>query len=529
MLITKFPAETKVKDRGVDLKIKKVSDDLNNESTEGVLIVNKHWIIQNINPGIEGIFSYVKKEVRGESINLLFPEFQEDFRTNLNREKKQTNLITTTRHNIELTGLRKGGVELPLCLSINYFNAGNQSMAMILVSNANSGKQSENSLFNLNSELEQQIEESRKVVSDSQYLFKMIARNFPNGIISVLDRDFNYVYLTDDLQKEDLSRKLKDGNSFLHRIEPAKRFDIKRKLLAAFNGENSNFEVNIDEKVFMVNAVGLRVSGQDIKRILLVTQDITHLKNTEKDILNSLEKEKHLNEMKSQFVSMASHEFRSPLTAILNSTTILSKLIDIEGSEQGVQRQVDRIKSTINQLKNVLNDFLSVGRLDEGKLEMNISEVNILECTSKVLDEFRSSTKPGQQIEYHHKGRDMASLDCNMLKNIYHNLISNAIKYSSENDTIRIETMVEGDQLKLIVQDEGIGIPKKEQKNVFERFFRAENAANIKGIGLGLNIVKKYVETVNGNIKFFSIPNKGTTFIIDLPLVKSEVDLLNLN
>ncbi len=523
MLTTKSPIELDIKTGSLKVKIKKASNVFSDKSSEGIVIVNSFGIVQNVNPGLQEMFAYEKNELIGQNINLLIPDIDK-FYSNIEKREFESSVIDSQENCFKLNGRVKDNSKFSLDVSMNHFNVGGQKMTMILIKGVAEVKQPESKAFNANIGLEQQIGENGIIVSGSQYLIEMIAKNFPNGVISILDRDFNYVYLGGlDLKKSELSGELKDGNSFLNRIDPAKRFNIRKKLLGVFEGKNSSFEVAFDDKIYMVNAVGLKVLNRSIKQILIVTQNISHLKKTEEDILHSLEKEKQSNERKSQFVSMATHEFRTPLTTILNSTALLSKLIDIEGSEQGVQKQVNRIKSTINLLNNILNDYMSLGRIDDGKIEMKISNINLPEYTSEVLEELQGISKAGQKIEYQHKGSDMALIDSDMLKNIYHNLISNAIKYSAENDVIRIETSIENNQLKLIVQDSGIGIPREEQKNMFERFFRASNVKGIKGTGLGLSIVKRYVELVDGNIKFFSIPNKGTTFIVDIPLQNSKI------
>ncbi|MDH5382376.1 MAG: HAMP domain-containing histidine kinase, partial [Cyclobacteriaceae bacterium] len=245
--------------------------------------------------------------------------------------------------------------------------------------------------------------------------------------------------------------------------------------------------------------------------------DVSTLKKAEEDMRRSLEKERYLNELKTRFVSMASHEFRTPLTSIMNSVTLLSKYIDIEKNDGKSLNYIERIKTSIQHLNSILNDFLSLDKLEEGKLEINCSKFSVAQFFEEVIEEINSLIKKGQQIDYDHIGKEQVFIDKQMMFNIFNNLLSNAIKYSPENSLIKVETSVIKDNLTVAVTDYGIGIPENEQKHIFERFFRAKNTVNIQGTGLGLNIVKKYVDIVGGKIDFISTPSVKTTFIVTIP------------
>ena len=161
--------------------------------------------------------------------------------------------------------------------------------------------------------------------------------------------------------------------------------------------------------------------------------------------------------------------------------------------------------------------MLSLSKLEEGNISASPELFNISEYTQSVLQELNPVLKPGQNIQYHHVGLVEVYLDLKFLKNILFNLGSNAIKFSPENKPIDIITKVGKDTIEISVQDYGIGIPEEEQGHLFQRFFRAHNVTNIQGTGLGLNIVSRYVELMNGNITFQSKPDEGTLFLIKLP------------
>ena len=231
----------------------------------------------------------------------------------------------------------------------------------------------------------------------------------------------------------------------------------------------------------------------------------------------SLMKEKELNELKSRFVSMASHEFRTPLSTILSSIEL------VEAYEKNEQipkraRHILRIKKSVNTLTEILKDFLSLSRLEEGNIKAKPVEFDFFVFCEETLEEIRAILKKGQQIKHHHEGSTATVyLDPKMLKNILINLLSNAIKYSSENTVITCNTSFDGQQLKIAITDQGKGIPIEDQPHLFDRFFRARNVENIQGTGLGLNIVKRYLDLMKGKIHFESELGKGTTFRVSIP------------
>lgn len=236
----------------------------------------------------------------------------------------------------------------------------------------------------------------------------------------------------------------------------------------------------------------------------------------------ALEKEKELNELKSRFVSMASHEFRTPLSTVLSSAYLLSKYSQTEEQPKR-DKHIQRIVSSVNMLNDILNDFLSVGKIEEGRIQVRFAEVNITTLINELLSELQPIYKKGQRIEYNHSGEEIAMLDVSLLKHIVMNLLSNAIKFSSEDAVIHISTSnPDGSELTLKVKDNGIGISKEDQEHLFERFFRGANVTNIQGTGLGLHIVAKYAELMNGTIKAESELGEGTEFIITFNLKNEE-------
>ncbi len=230
----------------------------------------------------------------------------------------------------------------------------------------------------------------------------------------------------------------------------------------------------------------------------------------------SLEHEKELNELKSRFVTIASHEFRTPLSAILSSISLIESYDKEEQKEQR-NKHIERIKSCVKNLVDILNDFLSLEKLEQGKIELLKEKFDIYEFATDIVVEINVLLKLGQQIIFKHIGDKEIIQDKIILKNIILNLLSNAIKYSDQHSKIAFIIDVKNTVFSISIQDEGIGIPKNEQKNLYGKFYRASNANNIQGTGLGLNIVKKYVTLLDGQIRLVSSCNKGTTFTITLP------------
>jgi PAS domain S-box-containing protein len=246
------------------------------------------------------------------------------------------------------------------------------------------------------------------------------------------------------------------------------------------------------------------------------------LRNSEQEARIAYEKERELNQLKSRFVSMASHEFRTPLSTILSSADLIEAYVKAEQNEKRL-KHTQRIKSAVANLTGILNDFLSLSKLEEGKIDTHPVTFSLRVFCAEVLDEIQGLLKTGQYIQHNHDDWDREiTIDKKLLKNIFFNLLSNAIKYSEEGKRIDCLLKVEEKYLSIQVTDYGIGIPEDEQQHLFTRFFRARNVENIQGTGLGLNIVKRYVEIMQGKVTFESRLGTGTTFYVSIPLVKND-------
>lgn len=252
------------------------------------------------------------------------------------------------------------------------------------------------------------------------------------------------------------------------------------------------------------------------ERTLVLKEALNSLEQSRNDLSQALDKEKELNEMKSRFISMASHEFRTPLSSILSSVSLIGKYEKEEDQEKR-EKHVNRIKKAVHNLTEILNDFLSIGKLEEGLVRANFCEHNICESLNDIISEMRAITRTGQKIHHTHTGNCTFNLDPQMFRNVMINLTANAIKFSPEESIITVLTSTDEKGLNISVSDQGIGISEEDQKHLFERFFRGKNVTNIEGTGLGLNIVTKYLELMEGTIDCKSELDKGTTFSIFIP------------
>lgn len=243
----------------------------------------------------------------------------------------------------------------------------------------------------------------------------------------------------------------------------------------------------------------------------------SELAHSQAELTHALAKEKELNELKSRFVTTASHEFRTPLAAILSSVSLIDRYSDNSDVEKR-QKHIQRIKSMVGDLTEILNDFLSLGKLEEGIVRNSPVNVELIPFLNTVTDEMKSIFKEGQLIHFQYPEKEIqAQLDPMLLKNVLINLLSNAVKYSPEHKAIELSLDADDENINIRVKDSGIGIPEEDQPHIFERFYRAKNSTNIQGTGLGLNITKKHVELMKGHITLESSLGEGSTFIVSLP------------
>jgi two-component system sensor kinase FixL len=246
-------------------------------------------------------------------------------------------------------------------------------------------------------------------------------------------------------------------------------------------------------------------------------ETVMALQQAKEEVSSSLVKEKELGQMKSRFVSMSSHEFRTPLSAVQLSASLIEKYAQPYDNEN-IRKHVAKIKGSVGILTSILNDFLSLEKLEAGKVEVSCTPFDLVKFSEEITEELQLVAKQNQSIIYQHTGTaSLVSLDQNLLRHCVTNLIANAIKYSGENTFIEFNTEIGPELCVITISDNGIGIPEADQKHLFQAFFRAHNTGSIPGTGLGLNIVARYAGLMKGRIDFKSDVNQGALFTITFP------------
>ena len=247
------------------------------------------------------------------------------------------------------------------------------------------------------------------------------------------------------------------------------------------------------------------------------------LDQSKDELTKALAAEQRLGELKSRFVSMASHEFRTPLTVLQTSATLIEKYIGLNQPDK-CDKHLSRIRSSVNHLNDILEEFLSVGKLEEGKVDTHPAEVDVAEVVAETITDIQGVLKPGQRVTVDVVALGPVWLDPSLLRKILVNLLSNALKYSGPGSVVTVCGTCVANKLTLIITDQGVGISQADQAHLFERFFRATNSINVPGTGLGLHIVGRYVELMGGQVKLRSELNEGTTVTLTLPYENYSAD-----
>lgn len=374
--------------------------------------------------------------------------------------------------------------------------------------------------LNLNDQIHETKEAENKALSSKQ-LLDNVSHNFPRGFIAVVDVNLRVVFIGGEELVQLGFEYLADHETVVDDVIGVSDYIkaiIKDKILKTLKGEHLSFEIEFRDNYYLVNTTPLSKKNNEIEQVLLVYNNITLQKKAEFDMFNTLKKEQVLSELKSRFISMASHEFRTPLSAILSSAILIEKQNGV-GKEDKRINYVSKIRSNVKNLVVILNDFLSLSKLQEGKTMVQPVLFDLVDFSKSLIEELEDIKKNGQIINIQCQDSIIeAILDLKLFKHIIYNLVSNAIKYSEENKPIIIKIDRKNQHINIEIIDQGIGIPREDQSNMFERFYRANNVSNIQGTGLGLHIVKQYTELMGGTISFKSELNEGSTFYIQFPL-----------
>ncbi|RYY18804.1 MAG: PAS domain-containing sensor histidine kinase [Chitinophagaceae bacterium] len=262
------------------------------------------------------------------------------------------------------------------------------------------------------------------------------------------------------------------------------------------------------------------------ERTIILKEALEKLETSQHELQIALKKEKQLGELKSSFVSLASHEFRTPLATILSSAALVARYPETSDQDKR-DKHVRRIKESVKHLNQILEDFLSLGKLEDGKIRALPESFDLEQFLCQVVDEFDGTEKSGQQLILRIQAAGAFCSDKKIIRNILINIIGNAIKFSPVNALIEVFATISSRKLVISVTDQGIGIPPSDMEHLFSSFFRGKNATNIEGTGLGLHIVKRYLDLLGGIIRVQSEQGRGTTFECLFPDLNTSVDKLN--
>lgn len=494
-------------------------------SAEALVLVDDAGEIRSANLRAEELFGYSKATLQSMRVEELIPS-----RYHKNHHQHRENYAKNPGKRrmgigMDLVALSKSGSEIPVEISMNRITLGDASYTLALVSDISLRKSMEAELHKVNATLERKVEERTAELRKSQKLHEVIARHFPNGTINVLNQELEYIFAEGkELFRMGVTSERLIGTSYVERIPAELRKEARQFLLSVMSGEPQSFELYWKDQYYQLDAVPLQSEQGVADRILVVEHNITEQKRAEQKMISALQRERELGELKSRFVSMASHEFRTPLASVLSSVGILKKYLDKEsGAEFEAKRSqhLDRIRNSVHTLNGILQDFLSLDKLESGHASTAIQEVDLRELFEVVADEVSHQLMSPDQLKLHlPEAGSTFSSDPRVITNVTLNLLSNAIKYSPKGSAIHLDVTA-GDELVIACRDEGIGIPLAEQRYLFDRFFRANNAANIQGTGLGLNIVKRYLDLLKGSISFQSQEGQGTVFYVRIPSAAS--------
>lgn len=524
----------------------------------GIIVADRNGTILLANPYLLKQFGYDNDEVVGQKVEKLIPM---RFRQKHVQHREKYNEHPRNRPmglGLDLFAVRKDGTEFAVEVSLgNYHQTedGNE-LAIAFVSDISARKEAENALKKLNSELEKIVQERTSSLTETVRKLAIQIREAEekdielhrvnsflnsiwnnaeaiiivtdeNGIIKMFnptaEKELGYsaVELIDKFTPEILhdraeteARARQFSEQLQQQIEPGFETYVAKSRVNLPN-EHEWLYVRKNGTTFpaSLTMTAIRDTDARISGFLGIGIDISERKLAEAELLAALEKEKELNELKSRFVSIASHEFRTPLSTILSSAYLVTQYKE-QNDQARREKHIQRIVSSVNMLTDILNDFLSVGKIEEGKIEPRMKLFNPQEHIQTIIGEMSALLKQGQQIDYAHEGSLQLKLDPALLKHIVMNLISNAIKFSPGPSKISVRSAAKGSTFALEVQDEGIGIAQEDREHLFERFFRGSNVSNIQGTGLGLHIVAKYAEMMNGKVECQSRIGEGTTFSI---------------
>ena len=494
---------------------------------DAIISIDSYGKIVFWNRVAERIFGYSVEEAIGKLLTMIMPERVRQVHQDSIWQFLSTGQSSVIDKTIEMVGLRRDGIEFPLERSLAHWQSNGETFFTAIIRDISERKQAEQALRNLNEELEQRvtdrtIELNRAIdrieaILNSSNDIVILCRT--NGTINQVNPAFDkaFGHIPDEAFNQRLTQFVvpEQARVLEQTFETVVQSGQPERLeIIARYKESPSF----DADVVLSPVVG---SDNRLFGVICSLRDVTRQKQMEAQLRQLLTHEMELNELKSRYVSMAAHDLRNPLAVIQTTIDLIHQYSDRLTGEK-LQEKYDHIQASIKVMVNMLDDILTLGKVESGKLGFEPAPLDIIAFCKDIVAEMKQATGTPQPIDFSSQGDcSITWLDAKLLRHILGNLLSNAIKYSSEDRPVIFTVHCAPDQIIFRVQDHGIGIPDDDQKRLFEAFHRASNARQLPGTGLGLAIVKQSVDLHGGTITFESQEGVGTTFIVTLPQPKS--------
>jgi PAS domain S-box-containing protein len=527
-------------------------------ATLGIVVTDSEGKIAAINPLALKEFGFAKKEILGKPVDTIIP-----------RQPGKNNMLQEAPGRLKIKKLplggdghlvakRKDGSEFFVEVGLSIYNTDGQKYVISFINNISARKKAEMAFGLLKDELERQVVkctrdlkatlhrlEITNIQLEAAVAFQkavlnnagvMIIATNKKGIIQLFNPEavLNTGYTETEVINKEQPVILHDKKEVQQkRAELLKEFGVIIKDDFKVLVEKATRNIHAEEQYTFIRKDGsafpvtltittMKDRAGFITGCMAIAIDISERKQAEENLIGALKKEKELNELKSAFVSMASHEFRTPLSAI-SSSAYLIKNYTTTADQPKRAKHLGRISSAVDTLNSILNDFLNAGKIEAGKTSVRFTEFDINQLLTDTITELKNGLNQDYSLHYFHKGAKNVLLDQSLLKHIIINLVSNARKFSGGEHPIEIKTINLRQTISLSVKDQGIGIPREDQQHLGTLFFRGSNAGNIQGTGLGLHIVCRYAALMHGKMVCKSREEKGTEFIITFKKQEEQV------
>lgn len=484
------------------------------EASEGIVVCTPDGVIAYANPAACQLFGYTEHELEGQSIDVLVPERVRGGHAHLRSNYAAHPGRKPMGQGRDLSGRRKDGSEFPVEVSLTPIESENGLAIAALITDITERIRLQEQILRLNRLLEKQVMDRTRELNYSQQLYRAVARNYPNGTISVLDESLHYEFVEGkELYALRITSEALHGSAYLEQLPEEIRDAVAERLRRALAGEDQQFTLEHHGEHYRIDAVALHMEGAP--KVLVVEQNVSA-------VTLALQKERHLNELKSRFVSMASHEFRTPLSTISSSADLAEHHLERNNPERA-EVHLGRIRRSVQHLVSILDDYLSLEKFEEGSWDDAPSEVDVAGLLRSQVAQHERTLRPGQTLHLtvSPAAEGTALLPPKAVIGVAANLISNAIKYSEEGDAVRVALDRDASgSWRLQVSDEGVGIADSDKELIFNRFYRGEGVHHIPGTGVGLDLVAQFIHGLGGSISFTSAIGEGSTFVAVWPSQK---------